>query len=286
MVRVSDRQKTVTQSNGNQTTVAVKGMMVSFGTGRNVTTQDPQEKQQQTLYSILDNTIYRLERDSNKKATGRVLVCDTQGGACDNLVKTAADLPRAVGQAELVQRSIPKGASQKRNKKDYWTVDASAPLDYARSKGWFMDFPIGGERLLKNMRFFDGSNLMEVVSQVPTAGSAVESCDPADLPPNGKQFVTYINIQDGKAPRASVIGSTATSVGSTASSATQMASLARFEMPPTPLTYVDYGNSLQPLMAKKAMASPKAGAELETEPLNRMPEEAFRTQWRQQQATK
>jgi len=93
MVRASDRQKIVTQSNGSQTTETVKGMMVSFGTGRNVTTQDPQEKQQQTLYSVLDNTIYRLERDSNKKATGRVLVCGTQGGACGNLVKTAADLP-------------------------------------------------------------------------------------------------------------------------------------------------------------------------------------------------
>ncbi len=37
----------------------VGGMMVSFGTGRNITTDDPTNADVQTLYSVLDNTRYR-----------------------------------------------------------------------------------------------------------------------------------------------------------------------------------------------------------------------------------
>jgi len=200
-VKISDRSKKVTVG-GKEEIVPVVGMMVSFGTGRNITTQDPQEQQQQTLYSVLDNTSYALEKKGGK-ATGRVLVCKDTTPPCDNLVKSNADRPHSVAQSSLVQRSISDTPKEKDGEK-YWDLEAPEPVDFAENNGWFLDFPLTGERLLKNMSFYDGSNLLMVMSQIPAkeGGDApavgVESCEsgPAE---GSSQYVTWINIHNGQA---------------------------------------------------------------------------------------
>ena len=58
-VRANDRKMTVGSGN-DQKTLPVGGMMVSFGTGRNVTKLDESDRNVQTLYSVLDNTRYKL----------------------------------------------------------------------------------------------------------------------------------------------------------------------------------------------------------------------------------
>jgi len=200
-VKISERRKKITV-NGQEQIVPVVGMMVSFGTGRNVTTLDPAERQQQTLYSVLDNTVYQLEKDSANKPTGRVLVCDTQNSPCDNLVTSKDDLPHSVQQNQLVQRSIPDIPADERDSRKYWTIDDAEPLDFAKKKGWYMNFPMPRERLLKNMSFYASTNMLMVVSQVPAKGSnvttAAESCEGGSLE-SGGQYLTFINIQDGKA---------------------------------------------------------------------------------------
>jgi len=201
-VKISDRSKEVTVG-GKKEVVPVVGMMVSFGTGRNITTQDPAEQQQQTLYSVLDNTRYALEKKGGK-ATGRVLVCEDDTPPCDNLVKSEADLPHSVEQSSLALRSISETPKEK-DGEQYWDIEVPEPVDFAEHNGWYLDFPLGGERLLKNMSLYDGSNLLMVMSQVPAKGSGgadvpvgVESCEggPVD---GASQYVTLVNIQDGKA---------------------------------------------------------------------------------------
>lgn len=267
-VRVNDRTKTVTQ-NGQQKNVPVGGMMVAFGTGRNVTKLDQAEQQRQTLYSVLDNTRYEREMTGtapNEKPTGRVKVCTSTTGTCGQLVKETKDLPHAVEQSELVQTEVPAAAAATRDGRQFWTVNAST-LNWADKKGWFMDFPMTRERLLKPMQFYDGSNLLVVPSQIPAKGSrldpAVESCE-AGAVDKESQYLTFINIMDGKAPRVQIIE------GPTG--------LARYEMPAGALTMIVKKNRIH-VRGRKPKAG--GGTDLVEEKMRRMPEVSLRPNWRQ-----
>ncbi len=69
--RANDRKKCELDSATNEckanTSTPVGGMMVAFGTGRNVARNDPESTNVNTLYSVLDNTRYRYIKDSNPK---------------------------------------------------------------------------------------------------------------------------------------------------------------------------------------------------------------------------
>ncbi|MFG5777951.1 pilus assembly protein [Comamonas sp. J-3] len=217
-VRSNERTKKVTEA-GVQKTVSVGGLMVAFGTGRNVSTTDPDDNNVQSIYSVLDNTRYKLV-GSNKD---RVQVCaSTSDSECSSVVKTSADLPRAVsttlnGPGPLVQHRISSTAvySRTADKRDFWTVDAPAPaagepswtMDWNTYQGWYLDLPELGERLLNPMDFYSGSNMLAVFSRVPARGSradvTVESCE-SGSPTAARQYLTLLNIMDGKRPSIQV----------------------------------------------------------------------------------
>ena len=72
-------------------------------------------------------------------------------------------------------------------------------------KGWYLNLPQSGERVLDQMAFFDSSNIIEVISEAPASGSstAEESCAPP--PTQQKTFRTLLNIMDGKKPSVQVM---------------------------------------------------------------------------------
>jgi len=74
--------------------------------------------------------------------------------------------------------------------------------------GWYMDLPAVGERLLKPMEFYDGSNILAVYSQVPAKGSDVdpnvESCESSTVDEE-RQYLTLVNIMDGKRPTVQLL---------------------------------------------------------------------------------
>lgn len=262
-VRVNDRSKKVTDAGGEEKILPVGGIMVAFGTGRNVTKLDQAELQQQTLYSVLDNTRYRrVGADLD-----RVEVCTSDAGDCAKLVKSTADLPHAVAQSALVESTIPNSANHTRDGKQFWTVDATT-LDWATKKGWYMDFPLTRERLLKPMPFYDGSNLLVVPSQIPAKGSrldpAVESCEGGAVDKES-QYVTFINIMDGRAPRVPIIDGPA--------------GLARFNVPPGALTMVVRESSVH--VRGRQPKPGGSGSDLIEEKMRRMPEMSMRPNWRQ-----
>lgn len=168
-------------------TRGVTGLMVAFGTGRNLTLGDRESTAPQTLYSVLDNTRYI--------STSGVLTIDT------------AVTPAAVGagRSQLVQQRITATHDSagrefnalSNNDVDYEGADAK--------KGWYFDLPESGGRVLDPIAFYDGTNLLEVKSEIPaTGGDTVgETCDP-----QSKKAVyhrTFINIMDGKQPSFQVI---------------------------------------------------------------------------------
>ena len=206
-VQANDRSRKVVTGPTSKM-VKVGGMMVAFGTGRNVTDDDTKSVQVQTLYSILDNTRYR-EVTTPK---GIRLEVHPGGGSCPNgsdCVPSPAALGVGVTNAKLAQQQI---TSVNVAGTIYGKVDTVTDLNsttWNTYNGWYLDLPEVGERLLKNMEFYDNSNLLTVYTQVPAKGSnatatSVETCDAASVD-GERQYMTLINIMDGKRPYVQIL---------------------------------------------------------------------------------
>lgn len=181
----------------------VGGLMVAFGTGQNLTEGDRTEKSVQTVYSVLDNTRYTVETTGADK--GRVRI------------KTSAPTPSPVsnGRSDLLKQDVINGASagtagdKASLGREFWKLsteevtyvcEAGDTVCEAKiKKGWYLDLPMAGERVTKNIGFFDGSNILEIMSEVPASGSATAGGDEvcAPQPSVAKPFRTLINISSG-----------------------------------------------------------------------------------------
>lgn len=203
-VRANDRTMTI-GSGPTAKTVRVGGMMVAFGTGRNVTKDDPSSIDVQTIYSVLDNTRYRTVAS----ALGARLEIHPGGGTCPggaDCVPAPAALGTGVASAKLAQQKFTELSGG-----DFATVDIVDELKketWANFNGWYLDLPSVGERLLKPMDFYDASNLLTVWSQVPAKGSNVdpnvESCESTSVD-GERQYRTFVNIMDGKRPSVQIV---------------------------------------------------------------------------------
>lgn len=201
-VRANDRLMTI-GTGASEKTVSVGGMMVAFGTGRNVTKADENNKDIQTLYSVLDNTRYRIVTS----ALGKRLEVHPGAGTCPSgadCIPAPAPLGTGVAAAKLAAQKITASGVQ-------GIVDATDVLNQATWKdfnGWYLDLPAVGERLLKPMDFYDGSNILAMYSQVPAKGSDVdpniESCESSTVDEE-RQYLTLVNIMDGKRPTVQII---------------------------------------------------------------------------------
>lgn len=204
---VSANDRTMTVGTGpTSKDVSVGGMMVAFGTGRNVDKTDASNVDVQSLYSVLDNTRYRTASSPVGTKLLEVhpgVVGCTKGADC-------VPVPRALGEgvtnAELAQQKITELSGG-----NFATVDVVDELKLSTWKnynGWYLDLPSVGERLLKPMEFYDGSNILAVYSQVPAKGSNVdpniESCESVAVD-SERQYRTLINIMDGKRPTVQIV---------------------------------------------------------------------------------
>ncbi len=170
------------------------GLMVAFGTGRNVTERDRLDTAVQTLYAVLDHTRYR------RSGADRVEV--------DPSARPAAK-PVGAGRASLVRQRVDAtvtGINADGAVRDFWTVTQNEVpyLGDGAKRGWYLDLPERGERVLEQMGFYDNSNIIELVSEVPgSGGNTDESCDPPSQQP--RRYRTLLNIMDGKRPSVQVI---------------------------------------------------------------------------------
>jgi type IV pilus assembly protein PilY1 len=196
-LRANDRKMT----NGTDTT-KVGGLMVTFGTGRNASEADTGNTNVQTLYSVLDNTRYKVVTT----ALGKRLEVNPGSGTCPwgtDCVPVPTPLGTGVTTAKLAQQKIStvSGANG--------TVVAVDDLNintWSNFNGWYLDFSEVGERLLKSVSLYDNTNILTVYSQVPEKGSnsSEESCDPVSATAE-KQYRTFINAVDGKVPTFQIV---------------------------------------------------------------------------------
>ena len=153
-----------------------------------------------------------------------------------------------------------------------------APLDAAKwndKKGWYLDLPSTGERLLKPLDFYDGSNILTVYSQVPAKGSnvfdaSIESCETGSVD-DERQYRTFINIMDGATPSIQLM---AVADGIDDIMVRRQVRKGAHAM----VTSKDKNTDLSSCVGDKCDATL-----LEKEELNRMPETTSRPSWRQMQ---
>lgn len=277
--RANDRQMVV-GSGPSAKTMDVGGMMVSFGTGRNVSKTDPSSVDVQTLYSVLDNTRYRQV----VTPLGKRMEVHPGGGTCPGItcIPTPAALGTGVSTAKLAKREfieIDSGAYGAIKE-----VDVLSKATWANWNGWYLDLPAVGERLLKPFDFYDASNLLTVWSQVPAKGSNVdpnvESCESTSVD-SERQYRTFVNIMDGKAPSIAVVdkdkdgkfnmGTLASPGGDAVASGGVLISISRAKVAKGPHSIVK----------KNKFENADIDAKNNKENLAAMPEESLRPSWRQ-----
>ncbi|WP_082493338.1 pilus assembly protein [Acidovorax sp. Leaf160] len=230
----------------------VGGVMVAFGTGQNVTEADRTDISKQTIYSILDSTRYKLV-SSRLALDTSVTVSPVGTGTTDLVAQT------------LVGTAINGDGNS--SGRVFWKMSANT-VTYTGAnakKGWYFNLPETGERLLKTMQFFDNSNVLEVLTQVPASGgnSQEETCSPS--PQEEKQFRTLLNIMDGRKPNVQVMDLNGDGIYNTADNQ-------------------DRGVSrMSTSKGAKGIAINKRIIKSGDDSLARLPEQALRPSWRQMQ---
>lgn len=183
---------------------SVGGMMVAFGTGRNLTWHDASDTNVQTFYGILDSTRYRKREKNNK------LLEVHPGKDCgsNSISCQPVPAPTPVAKNDSLARQSISSASHTHSQSDgreFWTIEASETINWSKHKGWYLDLPQTSERVLSNPFFYENSNIIAIESIVPAKGSTpdssqhYESCESTSVDEERKYF-TLINIMDGKRP--------------------------------------------------------------------------------------
>ncbi|MGB3068035.1 MAG: PilC/PilY family type IV pilus protein [Ottowia sp.] len=213
IVRANDRFMTIGEGD-TKTSVAVGGMMVAFGTGRNLTANDRRTdiaQNIQTLYSVLDNSRYRTKEGTTH------LEVHPGTNDCSTKPATCVPTPAPLGTMPTDGAILAKQKITTVNGDDATVVpsdkDNTLTIDtWSKFKGWYLDLPFTGERLIKPMQFFDGSNILAVYTETPNgtknseSDNINESCVPVKVDTSaGSQFRTLINIQDGKRPTVQLV---------------------------------------------------------------------------------
>lgn len=229
------------------------GLMVAFGTGRNITEGDRTDVSVQTIYSVLDSTLYKF-------VNGKLTVDSANG----------APQPVGTGWANLVQQTvsnvaIPGGGVN--SERTFYTVSQNTTSFSGSNarKGWYLHLPVSGERLLSSPSFFDGSNILEILTEVPGSGSSIleESCSPPATAP--KLFRTFLNIMDGRKPSVQLMDTNGDTVYNSTS---------------------DSGTSRMTASVKESRVSSRAkeirtGSDGIKDEFSKLPEQALRPSWRQ-----
>lgn len=194
----------------------VGGMMVAFGTGQNLEVGDRVDTSPQTFYALLDNTRYKL--DTTTGANKGKIMLDTD-----------AATPAAVGsgRTNLVERTFNNTAINGQAKSagdDFWNMTSGQTVfgysGTGAKKGWYLELPVAGERVLQTPEFLNGSNVLEIKSIVPgsggnTTGTEDETCTPTSVPP--KAYRTYLGIEQGQKPTVQLLDADGDGVYSSAS---------------------------------------------------------------------
>lgn len=167
------------------------GIQLLFGTGQLLQPTDPANKAVQTVYSVWDKSKY--------KGTGDALTSEDLGRLADADIRE-----RLVSQP--VTGAIPVVDTDDVTHDDAYQASASNAVGYARNdekapRGWFVDLPVSGERLIVHPQTFLGRKAI-FTTTAPSEASAQESCDPPST--SGQHWLNVRDMITGQLPKGGV----------------------------------------------------------------------------------
>jgi type IV pilus assembly protein PilY1 len=198
-------------------TQAVKGLMVAVGTGRDVTETDRNKLPSGTtptanqissfdmdhvFVSVMDRTTYKYRNTTDTSDPNyKKLEVSSTGPAGNGLVSSASKGPATLMKVEM-------GAAELAVAPRFYQNTEADVIDWDTQNGWYFEFPVDGEQVLKNPSFYDGSNLLDIVSTVPARGNVQSStvtelgefCANGATSSDPQQFLTMLDIRTGKPP--------------------------------------------------------------------------------------
>jgi len=163
------------------------GLMLAFGTGREMTVLDRLDTAVQTLYAVWDNTRFQV-------TPGAVTLLDGP----DDGASPIPDQAPSFGRAHLVQQ-VQLSAASVGDNTFYRTSSNAVPYTGAGARrGWYMDWPGLGERTVTHGGLLQ-RGLMYARSRRPAVGSNnnvnEETCEPQAIPP--EEYLTLVDIFTG-----------------------------------------------------------------------------------------
>lgn len=172
------------------------GIMLAFGTGRNVDVSDVTSTATQTIYGIWDTSAV-LEGGSLKAA----------GPVFNGRTGKSANPDKDGNSLDILQKQM-QGAKRTEDGQDYWEVSKN-PVDYGTldkpvQRGWYLDLPNAGERVIHNARPFFGSQIL-ILSTVPRSGSIKDETESCAASSEGeKTYLTIVDVFAGTPPGTDV----------------------------------------------------------------------------------
>lgn len=166
------------------------GVQVMFGTGQNIQPSDPANAAVQTMYSVWDKSTFTPITEGPDKDA--------------KLVKLANAHPVPIGRSALVQQSITTAVTKTETDGDVIDTIFSNSTDntiaYSRTdntakRGWFLDLPLGGERVLNPPSVLQGQRVI-IPSMAPSPTAGGESCSPQAAAGQGR--ITVLNMITGR----------------------------------------------------------------------------------------
>ncbi|WP_418514955.1 pilus assembly protein [Delftia sp. PS-11] len=275
VVRVNSRKATLPTGQGQSQSMP-EGMMIAFGTGRNLTPSDPDDSTPGAIYAVLDPTRYKAQGAHVQPCTESVQ--DTSDGCYMPAALWNTLQPKTIRESELATLSVDRQSTtegqQASADRTFWKVSGDgANVGLLKKPGWRFDLPEAGERLLKPLGFFDHSNILTIYSQIPArvptnpaTGAAAESCSAALE--NERQFLTLLNILDGKRPSVQIMDTNGDGIYSAADQGMHRMSIPR---------------GAQSQVIRKDDRIVLQGGDGEQSVMARMPEQPVRPSWRQLQ---
>ena len=132
------------------------GLNLVFGTGRNLTPNDPSSTETQTVYSVWDNSAVVINRDYN--------------GSIINTTLTDGTIIQ--GRSKLLSREVESITSSPKG--SFASTNINTLVNYTgvgtTHRGWFFDLPSTGERVLEN-----SSIVLKSLAYIPSVQPAKNS---------------------------------------------------------------------------------------------------------------
>jgi type IV pilus assembly protein PilY1 len=184
------------------------GAMIHISSGKNLTTADQTSTGTETTYSLWDNSTFKSEPVSpaTTPATYKFKITDsTPINTTSSATLPSSMVKQTISSSTFVDSGI-----------TYFT-STSNPVSYkgtSAKRGWFMDWTIPGQRVLRNSKSFDGQKI-SIYSTVPssaTGATSGETCTPNMTPE--RSFLTVVNLFSGNPSQSPVFDLTASAASS------------------------------------------------------------------------